>query len=86
MIDPNYEAALIVSGNEYIELKSPGDAIIAFSAAASNCIIFVLLFNSLELNPLNYRSFFGLGSVYYLLDDLDQAIYFLKFAVNLEYI
>lgn len=35
IIDPNYEAALIVSGNEYIELKSPGEAISAFLSASS---------------------------------------------------
>lgn len=90
IIDPNYEAALIVSGNEYIELKSPKDAITAYSAASSNLLgggglkyIFSFFF-CLELNPLNYRSFFSLGSVYYLLDDLDQAIYFLKAAINIE--
>ena len=33
IIDPAYENALIVSGNEYIELKSPNDAIAAYSAA-----------------------------------------------------
>lgn len=38
-----------------------------------------------ELNPLNYRSFFSLGSVYFLLDDLERSVYFLKTAVKLEY-
>lgn len=36
IIDPNYECALIASGNEYIELKSPIDAIMAYSTAISN--------------------------------------------------
>ena len=35
MIDPNYEAAYIVSGNEYLELKSPNEAIISFLTAIS---------------------------------------------------
>lgn len=37
------------------------------------------------MNPLNYRSFFSLGSVYFLLDDVDNSIYFLKKSVQLEY-
>lgn len=71
IIDPYYEVALIVAGNEYIELKCPKDAIDAYSTAS-------------RINPLNYRSFFSLGSVYYLLDDLDRAIYFLKSAIDIE--
>lgn len=35
IIDPNYENALIVSGNEYVEIKSPKDAIAAYCAAIS---------------------------------------------------
>lgn len=35
IIDSTYEPALIVLGNEYIELKSPKDAIAAYSAAIS---------------------------------------------------
>jgi len=35
IIDPNYESALIVLGNEYINLKAPTDAISAYSAAIS---------------------------------------------------
>lgn len=35
IIDPAYESALIVLGNEYIELKAPKDAIAAYSAAIS---------------------------------------------------
>lgn len=35
IIDSNYENALIVSGNEYIEIKSPNDAIEAYSEAIS---------------------------------------------------
>lgn len=86
MIDPNYEAALIVLGNEYIELKSPSDAISTFLAASSTMKILDSIFYSafLELNPLNYRIYFSLGSVYYLLDDLDQSIYYLKMSVSLE--
>lgn len=35
IIDPKYESALIVLGNEYINIKSPNDAINAYSAAIS---------------------------------------------------
>lgn len=35
IIDPTYEPAFIVLGNEYIELKAPNDAIAAYSAAIS---------------------------------------------------
>lgn len=38
-IDPNYESALIVLGNEYIELKSPKDAINAYALASSIYIL-----------------------------------------------
>lgn len=34
-IDPNYEAAFVVSGNEYLELKFPNEAIASYSAAIS---------------------------------------------------
>ena len=39
IIDPEYEAALIILGNEYIELKLPKDAITAYSAASSNMLV-----------------------------------------------
>jgi anaphase-promoting complex subunit 8 len=83
MIDPEYEAALIISGNEYLELKSPSDAIFSYTAATSN-FIKTNYFMFVELNPLNYRSFYSLASIYFLLDDLDQSIFFLKKAIKLE--
>lgn len=43
IIDPEYEAALIASGNEYIELKSPTDAITAYTAAIRNTNIFIII-------------------------------------------
>ena len=35
MIDTTYESALIILGNEYIDLKAPNEAIAAYSAAIS---------------------------------------------------
>ena len=87
IIDPNYENALIVSGNEYVEIKSPKDAIAAYCAAISKFKLSQLpSAKFVELNPLNYRSFFSLGSVYfYWMTSNDQFI-FLKTAIKLEYV
>lgn len=35
-IDPDYEAALILFGNEHLEMKTPNEAIQAYAAAASS--------------------------------------------------
>lgn len=40
IIDPRYDSALVLLGNEYLELKSPNEAILAYAKAAS---IFLVL-------------------------------------------
>lgn len=60
MIDPNYEAAYIVSGNEYLELKSPNEAITSFLTAISKAKkdIFLLKFKSFRIEPFKLQKFF----------------------------
>ena len=85
-ISPVFENALLLEGNELIELKQPSSAIKCFDKVLSKAIAkcFWVLNSLVELNPLNYRAFFSLGNIYYLLDDLDKAVFYLKQALKIE--
>jgi anaphase-promoting complex subunit 8 len=90
-LNRDYLPAWTLMGHEFVELKNSHAAIEAYRRAVGtldvrllmNCFLPPLL--SLDVNPKDYRAWYGLGQVYELLDMHYYAIQYYNRATALRY-
>ena len=83
-LNRNYLAAWTLIGHEYLEMGSTNAASEAYRRAIGTIIWRVNRSNSIDINPRDYRAWFGLGQVYEMLRMNYYAIYYYQRATVLR--
>ncbi|PJF16977.1 Anaphase-promoting complex subunit Apc8 [Paramicrosporidium saccamoebae] len=80
-LNPKRSSAWILAAQQYLELRQPEAAIDCYLRATG--IFDYICTNGLEINPNDFRGWFGLGQIYELLDSLPLALEFFSRACRL---
>ena len=87
-LDHNYGAAWTLLGHEYVDSCNPKAAVEVYRKAIGTSGIRTSLFNawtnSVDINPRDYRAWYGLGQAYDLLQLPSYSIYYHQRAIAIR--